>query len=186
MHEPREILHQGRWLRLVRRGRWEWCERCHDDAGMAVMVAALTEQDEVLLVEQYRAALGARCIELPAGLVGDQDGDDSPEAAARRELIEETGWDAEHFEVALDGASTPGMSNERLVIMVAHGLREVGEGGGVDGEDIQLHRVPRRDVHAWLLRQRAAGKVLDLKIWAGLWLLQAATARRASVDECAM
>ena len=91
MNDDLEILHQGHWLRLVKRGKWEAVERCHGGDGMAVIVIAVTPADEVLFVEQYRVPLQARTIEMPAGLVGDDHDDDSLEAAARRELIEETG-----------------------------------------------------------------------------------------------
>src|SRR6476469_7394985 len=98
--EPREILYEGPWLRLVRRGHWESCERTHGQ-GMAVIIVACTPQDDVLFVEQYRVPLGARTIEMPAGLVGDDHATDTLEDAARRELIEETGWKAADVNVLL-------------------------------------------------------------------------------------
>lgn len=167
----REILHQGKWLRLVRIGRWESCERCHGGAGMAVLVVAATPADEVLLVEQYRVPLGARTIEFPAGLVGDGDNADSIEDTARRELLEETGWEATHIDPLLVGPTSAGMTDERIAMVRARGLRKVHDGGGVDGEDIVVHAVPRADAAAWLLRRQAEGCELDLKLWAGLWLL---------------
>ena len=90
-----ETVHEGKWLRMKRRGQWEYCERTHGRDGMAVIIIAVTPQDEVLFVEQYRVPLGARTIEMPAGLVGDLvhgDGmEDTLERAAQRELAEETG-----------------------------------------------------------------------------------------------
>ena len=168
-----EVLHQGKWLRLVRRGRWESCERTHGGNGMAVLVIALTPADEVLFVEQYRVPLAARTIELPAGLVGDVQGEDSLEDAARRELIEETGWSPARVEVLLSGPTSAGMSNERIAFVRARELTRVGEGGGVDGEDITVHAVPRAEAPAWLMRRHAEGYELDLKLWAGLWMLDA-------------
>ena len=85
--EKTEILYQGDWLRLVKRGHWESCERVHGE-GMAVIIIAVTPDDEVLFVEQYRVPLGARTIEMPAGLVGDDHAHDTLEDAARRELVE--------------------------------------------------------------------------------------------------
>lgn len=166
-----EVLHQGQWLRLVRRGRWESCERTHGKDGLAVLVIAVTPDDAVLFVEQYRVPLGARTIEMPAGLVGDEHDDDSLEAAARRELIEETGWDPGRVEVLLTGPTSSGMSNERIAFARARDLRRVGNGGGVAGEDIIVHAVPRASAPAWLMDKARAGFELDLKLWAGLWMI---------------
>ncbi|WP_147652249.1 NUDIX hydrolase [Vulcaniibacterium gelatinicum] len=169
--EPFELLAQGRWLRLVRRGRWESCERVHGQ-GMAVIVIARTPADEVLLVEQYRVPLGQRTIEMPAGLVGDESGEDTLEDAARRELEEETGWRADKVEVLLVGPTSAGLTNERIAFVRATGLTKVGPGGGVGGEDITVHAVPRRDAPRWLVRKQREGYALDIKLWAGLWMLE--------------
>jgi len=171
MDEPREILYEGDWLRLVRRGKWEACERTHAD-GMAVIVIAVTPGDQVLFVEQYRVPLQARTIEMPAGLVGDDPGEDTLEDAARRELVEETGWEPGTVEVLLVGPTSSGMSNERIAFVRARDLRKVGEGGGVDSEDITVHAVPRAQAPAWLMRKQAEGYELDLKLWAGLWMIE--------------
>lgn len=167
---PKEVLHEGDWLRLVRVGTWEACERTHGK-GMAVIVIAMTPAEEVLFVEQYRVALGARTIEMPAGLVGDQSDEDTLEGAAARELVEETGWQPDKVELLLIGPTSAGMSNERIAFVRASGLTKVGDGGGVDDEDITVHRIPRHEVPAWLMRKQAQGYELDLKIWAGLWML---------------
>ena len=65
------------------------------------MVILAIDEGQVLLVEQYRVPLGKRCLELPAGLVGDHDdaADEDVLVAAGRELEEETGWRAEHLEL---------------------------------------------------------------------------------------
>jgi ADP-ribose pyrophosphatase len=169
--EQPELLYQGQWLRLVRRGKWESCERTHGRDGMAVLIIALTPDDEVLFVEQYRVPLGARTIEMPAGLVGDDHSHDTLESAARRELIEETGWEAGRTDVLLVGPTSSGMSNERIAFVRALDLRRVGTGGGVDDEEIIVHAVPRAEAPAWLMRKHAEGYELDLKLWAGLWML---------------
>ena len=166
-----ELLYEGDWLRLVRRGHWESCERTHGK-GMAVIIIACTPDDEVLFVEQHRVPLGARTIEMPAGLVGDQSGEDTLEDAARRELEEETGWRPANVEVLLVGPTSSGMSNERIAFVRATDLEKVGEGGGVDNEDITVHTVPRSEAPAWLMRKQREGFELDLKLWAGLWMLE--------------
>lgn len=167
---PSELLYQGNWLRLVKRGHWESCERVHGD-GMAVLIIAVTPADEVLFVEQYRVPLQARTIEMPAGLVGDEHDDDTLEQAARRELIEETGWSARDVRVLLIGPTSSGMSNERIAFVRARGLVKVGDGGGTPDEGITVHAVPRSEAPAWLMRKHAEGHELDLKLWAGLWMI---------------
>jgi ADP-ribose pyrophosphatase len=168
---PSEILHEGKWLRLRQRGRWEYAERTHGD-GMAVIIIAVTPDDNVLFVEQTRIPLGGKTIEMPAGLVGDQPGEDTLEDAARRELVEETGWRPAQVDVLLVGPTSSGMSNERIAFVRARGLERVGPGGGDATEDIVVHEVPRGDAPAWLMQKRGEGYELDLKLWAGLWMLE--------------
>ena len=171
MTTPKHTLFEGRWLRLVQIDTWESCERVHGQ-GMAVIIIAVTPADEVLFVEQLRVPLGARTIEMPAGLVGDESAEDTLLGAARRELIEETGWEPGRVELLLVGPTSAGMSNERIAFVRARELVKVGEGGGVDNEDITVHAVPRSDAPRWLMQKRAEGYELDLKLWAGLWMLE--------------
>ena len=168
---PSETLYEGKWLRLRQRGRWEYAERTHGD-GMAVIIVALTPDDNVLFVEQTRIPLGGKTIEMPAGLVGDQPGEDTLEDAARRELVEETGWRPAEVDVLLVGPTSSGMSNERIAFVRARGLERVGPGGGDATEDIVVHEVPRSEAPAWLMQKRGEGYELDLKLWAGLWMLE--------------
>lgn len=168
--DPLETLYQGQWLRLLRRGRWEYVERTHGD-GMAVIIIAVTPDDHVLFVEQFRVPLNRRTIEMPAGLVGDDHADDTLASAARRELVEETGWAPAQVEVLLTGPTSSGMSSERIAFVRASQLRKVGPGGGTEGEDITVHQVPRADVPMWLMQKQREGFELDLKLWAGLWMI---------------
>ena len=166
----KQTLYEGDWLRLVRIDHWESCERTHGQ-GMAVIVIAVTPDDEVLFVEQFRVPLGSRTIEMPAGLVGDDHAQDTLADAARRELIEETGWSPGRVDVLLVGPTSSGMSNERIAFVRARDLTKVGEGGGVDNENITVHTVPRSDAPRWLMQKHAEGYELDLKLWAGLWMI---------------
>src|SRR3546814_1427769 len=109
---------------------------------------------------------------MPAGLVGDDDASDTLESAARRELIEETGWDAARIDVLLVGPTTAGMSNERIAFARARDLARVGDGGGVDDENITVHSIPRQQAPAWLMQKYAEGSELDPQTWAGLWVLE--------------
>ena len=115
---PLETLHEGRWLRLMKRGRWEFAERVHGH-GMAVIIIAATPEDEVLFVEQFRVPLGRPTIEMPAGLVGDEYDDDTLAGAARRELIEETGYEAAHVEVLLTGPTSSGMTTTGVPVILS-------------------------------------------------------------------
>lgn len=170
MSEDTEILYQGDWLRLVKRGHWESCERTHGQ-GMAVIVIAVTPDDEVLFVEQYRVPLGARTIEMPAGLVGDVDAGESIELSAARELEEETGWRPAHCEVLMIGPTSAGMSTERIAFVRATGLTRIHDGGGDESEAIIVHEIPRPDAPRWLAQKMAEGYEMDPKLWAGLWLI---------------
>ena len=163
-------VYEGKYLRMVVRGHWEYVERTHAD-GMAVIIIAVTPDDRVLFVEQYRVPLQARTIEMPAGLVGDDNAHDTIEDAARRELIEETGWQATHVSQLLSGPTSAGMSSERIAFVRATGLTQVGKGGGVAGEDITVHAVPRAEAPAWLVQKAQEGFEVDLKLWAGLWMI---------------
>jgi ADP-ribose pyrophosphatase len=169
MSEARTV-YEGRYLRMVVRGHWEYVERTHAQ-GMAVIIIAVTPDDHVLFVEQYRVPLQARTIEMPAGLVGDDHASDTLEDAARRELIEETGWQAARVQVLLTGPTSSGMSGERIAFVRATQLTRVGAGGGVGGEDITVHAVPRAEAPAWLMARAREGFEVDLKLWAGLWMI---------------
>ncbi|MDB6164719.1 MAG: hypothetical protein JWL98_2151, partial [Xanthomonadaceae bacterium] len=166
-----EVVYQGKYLRMVVSGHWEYVERVHAQ-GMAVIIIAVTPDDEVLFVEQNRTPLGAKTIEMPAGLVGDENADDTLQEAARRELIEETGWEAGSVEVLMTGPTSAGMSSERIAFVRATGLKRVGNGGGVGEEHIVVHAVPRRSAPSWLMQKSREGFELDLKLWAGLWMIE--------------
>ncbi len=163
-----QLLHRGEFLRLLRRRHWEYVERTNSH-GVAVIIA-VTAGEKLLLVEQYRLPIERRVIELPAGLVGDIADDEPLIEAARRELIEETGYAAGEIKVICSGPVTAGLSNETSTFCIARNLERVGPGGGDDSEDITVHAVPLKEVDAWLA-SRPADIAIDPKIYAGLWLL---------------
>ncbi|HJU39157.1 MAG TPA: NUDIX hydrolase [Tahibacter sp.] len=167
-----EVLFNGRWLRLCRRGKWEYAERTNP--GGAVLVVALTGDDRVLLVEQWREAIGMRTIEMPAGLIGDEPGAAGEHAieAARRELAEETGYDCGRVVYGFAGPSSAGMSTETIAFVRAYDLVRTGAGGGTSDEDITVHEIPRGDVARWLIDKAANGWSVDPKVFAGLYLLE--------------
>lgn len=169
MSEHAETMWEGQYLRLVKRGRWEYAERTN--AGSAVIVIAMTPEHKLLFVEQFRIPLDAPTIEMPAGLVGDLDAADTIEEAARRELLEETGWEASEVTRLMVGPTSSGLSNELVAFVRATGLRRVHAGGGDETENITVHEVPVADAPRWLAAKMAAGYAMDAKLWAGLWLL---------------
>lgn len=163
------ILHEGRYLRLRQRGRWEYAERTN--ASSAVIVVAITPEQRLLFVEQYREPIRARSIEMPAGLVGDLGESESIEEAARRELLEETGWAAERIDYLMAGPSSSGMSNEVIAFVRASGLSREGAGGGDASESITVHEVPLPEVPSWLKAKMDEGYSIDPKLYAGLYFV---------------
>jgi ADP-ribose pyrophosphatase len=168
---PRTILHAGIFLALIKEGRWEYAERI-GVTGAAIIVA-VTDEQKLLLVEQYRIPVHSRTIELPAGIVGDEPGaaHEGLAEAARRELLEETGYAAESMEVLTTGPASSGLASELVTLLLASGLKRVQEGGGVAHEDITVHEVPLAEVHEWLAKKAAAGLLVEPKIYAGLYFL---------------
>jgi len=164
-----ELLGSGQYLRLLRRGSWEFAERAN--ASAAVIVVAVTPEDRILFVEQYRVPIQSATIEMPAGLVGDTCDDDTMEKAAARELEEETGWRATHVRMLMSGPSSAGMSNEMIGFARATGLVRVGAGGGDHTEEIVVHEIPRTEAAAWLHRKAAEGYSIDPKLYAGLYFV---------------
>ncbi|KRE90951.1 DNA mismatch repair protein MutT [Frateuria sp. Soil773] len=169
---PVETLYEGRWLSLRKRGRWEYAER--NNPGGAVIILAVTPEDKVLFVEQYRVSILQNTIEMPAGLVGDLAGqhDETALLAAQRELEEETGYRCARVEFIHEGPSSSGMSTEMMAFVRAWDLVKVGPGGGDESEDIIVHEVPRREAGAWLFARAAEGYSVDPKLFAGLWFIE--------------
>jgi len=170
--KPESLAH-GRFLQLLRRGRWEYVERLHS-SGVVVMVA-ITNEGELVLVEQFRPALLRRVIELPAGLAGDQpeSAGESLVTAARRELLEETGYRATELTLLAEGPSSAGLCNEVITFFRADGLQRVGPGGGDGSEQIDVHRIALAEVRDWLAARGRAGALVDPKVYAGLFLARA-------------
>ncbi len=166
-----ETLYRGAWLRLMRCGQWEYAERTNPGGG--VMIVAVTPEDKILFVEQFRPALNCRTIEMPAGLVGDAQAFASERAvdAASRELEEETGYRAARIDFLMEGATSSGMSNEIMAFVLASGLTRIGDGGGDEHEDIVVHEIDRRSAPRWLVERINSGYSIDPKIFAGLYFL---------------
>ena len=157
----RTVEWERKYIRNVRDGRWEYVERC---GGVHAVVILAEHDDQLVLIEQPRVPLGNRkCIELPAGLVGDED-DKGVEETAVKELEEETGFTADRIEVIGEFHSSPGMVSEGFVLVRAHGLRKIGDGGGNEHEEIEVHLVPRSNIPTFIERKRAEGCAIDVKL----------------------
>ncbi|MEE4200175.1 NUDIX hydrolase [Erythrobacter sp.] len=165
---PEEIRWQGKFIAAKTRGRWEYVGRTRGIRAAAII--AIDEDADgtryVILVSQYRVPLGRVCLEIPAGLVGDDEGseNESAVAAATRELEEETGYTADRLETLGDFYSSPGLVSESFTLLKATGLTRTGEGGGTDSEDITVHRVPLAELASFVASWRETGHGVDVRI----------------------
>ena len=162
--EPEQIQWQGKFITARTRGKWEYVTRARGIR--AAVILAIDADDHVLLVEQYRVPLGKVCLELPAGLIGDDDSspDEDPAHAAARELEEETGYRADRIEVIGEFYSSPGMVSESFTLVRAYGLTQVGPGGGTESEDITVHRVALAHLPQFTEMARARGLGIDVRL----------------------
>jgi ADP-ribose pyrophosphatase len=156
-----EVVWSGKYITANRRGPWEYVGRAR---GIGAAVILAVEDGHVLLVEQWRVPLQRRCLELPAGLVGDETEGEDVATSAARELEEETGWRADRIDIIGEFASSPGMVSETFTLVTAHGLTKVGDGGGVVGEDITVHRVALSDVADFVAAKQSEGVAIDVKL----------------------
>lgn len=157
-----DVVWSGRYIEALTQGSWEWVRRARNLS--AAVILAVTDEGEAVLVEENRVPLGGPVIGLPAGLVGDTEAGDSPEAAAKRELMEETGFEARHWRSVGEFATSPGMSSETYHFFLATGLTRTGGGGGIGDETILVHRVPLKEVAAFTAAARTRGCKVDGKL----------------------
>jgi ADP-ribose pyrophosphatase len=182
MDEAPEVMAAGKYLRLVKRGHWEFADR-HTCTG-AVAIVAITDECRLLLVEQFRIPLMKSVLELPAGLVGDTAGEEHEElaTAARRELFEETGYEAREMRWLVSGPSSAGLTSEVVDFFLATGLVQVPAGGGDHHENIIVHEVPLDGIRRWLDQRAAAGILIDPKVYSGLYLSSEASLSGVDAD----
>lgn len=165
MHDDSEqVMWAGKFITAKTKGKWEYVTRSRGIR--AAVILAVDAEDHVLLVEQFRVPLGKPCLELPAGLIGDHNdvADEDATLAAARELEEETGYRPARVEVVGEFYSSPGMVSESFTLLTAHDLTRVGDGGGVDGEDITVHRVPLGGLEEFIAGARQRGLGIDVRL----------------------
>ena len=160
---PEQVRWEGRFIAAKTRGRWEYVSRARNIKAAVILAI---DDGHVILVEQFRVPLGRPCIELPAGLIGDEAGAEHEDAAtaAARELEEETGYRPGRIESLGEFHSSPGMVTEAFTLFRAHDLAKVSQGGGVEGEGITVHRVPLAGIEAFLTEKRAEGYAIDVRM----------------------
>ena len=156
-----EPMWAGRFLEMKKRGRWEYVGRV---GGTRAAVILAIDAEHVILVEQYRVPLGRSCLELPAGLVGDENEGETAEMSAARELEEETGYRPAKCTTLGSFYASPGMVSECFTLVRAEGLTRVSEGGGTADENITVHRVPMATIAYFIAERRAAGVAIDVKL----------------------
>ena len=163
------VLGEGNYFDFVMLGNWEFL-RPKSFTGV-VLIIAITDEGKLVLIEQFRPPIGTQCVEIPAGLVGDipEHGVEDLITAARRELLEETGYEADTMEIVFEGVPSPGSNTIILTFLLARGLRKVADGGGDDSEEITVYEVPMGDVFGWLKERRKNGSYVDLKVFTGLF-----------------
>ncbi len=167
----RTTLHAGRYLGLYEVNGWEFVSR--QNASAVVVLIAVNDARQLILVEQFRPPLQQSVIELPAGLVGDlDDPDEDLLLAAQRELLEETGYHSDDMEFLLSCPTSSGMTDEVISFIRARKLQKRGPGGGDASENIIVHEIQLSEVDQWLSEFIRAGKPVDPKIYTALYWLQ--------------
>jgi ADP-ribose diphosphatase len=176
--DAEETVWEGKYLAVKKRGTWEYVARTRSISAAVILAI---DEGEVILVEQYRVPLGRACIELPAGLIGDEQEGEAVQAAAIRELEEETGYRAARMTELGSYYSSPGMISEGFCLLRAEGLERTGEGGGTADENIVVHRVPLGRIADFIAAKRAEGCAIDVRM---LLLLASDLLQPASSASC--
>ncbi len=165
----KKIVWQGKFMSAVEityrdaRGvirTWEALERL--GIGGIVVMVGVTPDGNVILEKQFRPPMGRDVLELPAGLI---ESGEPPETAAKRELIEETGWSAGRLEFLAEGPISTGASTEALKAYLCTELQHVGKNGGDDNEIIEVIEVPLGQAQEYLRNAQKSGMLVDLKVF---------------------
>ena len=163
------VAYDGKFIRMLNRGGWEYASR--KNLSGIVGIVALTAKKEIVLIEQYRPPVGKVVIEIPAGLAGDIKGSEGEALAnaARRELLEETGYQAKSMKQVAEGVPSAGICDEVITMFIAKGIKKVSTGHGDGSENITTHLIPIKQAHTWIKKQIKLGKTVDLKVYSALY-----------------
>ncbi len=156
-----EVMWEGKYVRALKVGQWEFVSRTNEVRAVVILAEF---EGKVILIDQPRVAVGGRCLELPAGLVGDEDRSATIEDTAVKELEEETGFTAEWVERLGGFHASPGMVSESFTLVRAHGVSRCGDGGGTEHEDINVHLIEREDIPTFIEQKRTEGFAIDVKL----------------------
>lgn len=161
------IEYKGKWLRVVERNNYEFVERKNITGIVAII--PITNDGKLVLIKQYREPFQRTVIEVPAGLVGDIDSNETIETAARRELLEETGYYAHKLQRVGTFPISPGLSTEQLTYVIATELEKQTEGGGDESEKIEVFELPVPSAAIELMKTAQKGdELVDAKVFASL------------------
>jgi len=166
------VIAETPYLNLVARGNWTFVTR--PNASGVVIVAPMTSDGKLLFVEQFRPPVNSRVVEFPAGLAGDLQGaeDEALEQAARRELLEETGYEAGSMQAVFTGPASAGLTDETFTMFLARDLQKTGPGGGDESENIVMHEIEAARVNQWLQQKMNEGCQIGARVYVGLYFLQ--------------
>ncbi len=167
------VHYTGRFLEMVsvrtpEGSDWEYVRRTNCER--AVVIFGLTPDGQVPLVRQVRPAVRAPVWELPAGLLDVPD--ENLEAAARRELVEEAGYQAQRIVPLFSVPANAAASSLFLDCVLATGLRFVGRSGGDEAHPLEVHLFPAQALSRDLYRRVQTGEFVDPRIWSVIKVLE--------------
>ena len=167
----RKTIAEGKYIALMQRGPWEFAHRIKGSGVVAII--AVTRDHELILTEQYRPPVQKNVIDLPAGLAGDIKGAEKEPLlkAAKRELLEETGYISRQWSESYTVPSSAGMSTEMVTLYIARNCQRKAAGGGDASESIRVHVIACDQLQAWLQRRDNSRTCIDPKVLAAIGLL---------------
>ncbi len=171
-----EIVFEGQYMRAIKRhfiGRtgklcyWETMER--KTYGRIVGVIGVTQKEEIVLVKSYRVPLKSYVLELCAGLIDHKK--EREEKAARREFLEETGYQAKKIERLVSGPFDTGRAGDEMVIFLATNIVKTKNQSLEEAEDIEVVKIPFKKAYQTLTNPPRNLKI-DIKLFGVLYLLR--------------
>ena len=158
------LAFEGKFINVRVSDGWEFAERKNIKG--IVGIIAITNDEKLVLIEQYRTPVRRVCIEIPAGLVEDE----TLLSGAKRELLEETGYRAHNLEIIGHFPLTPGMTNEIMTTVIATNLEKINEGGGDEHEDINVIEIPLISNFENIMKLESSEKLIDSKVFLALYI----------------